>query len=432
MFFVNPTYLWALLGLLIPIAIHLWNNKEGKTIKVGSIEFLKESDSKQASSIKLNEILLLITRLSILGLLTLILVQPQIKKNPKNSAITYLIEPSLLSNSKIKTILDTLETQEPIRFLQSGFPEVNSYISNKVNNGVPNYWQLAKDLETIATDSIVIYTNAFVVGLRGSRPIINKKVEWIILDGETSTSIPLRAIKKEDNYELTTITSDFKKVEFFKEQIAINSNQINLNETKDSLLISLSEKQHQVALVNETPINVVIYFKEEFRSDFTYLQASLNALSKHLNRPFNTQVVEYFEEIDTSEYDLLVWLSPEELQPKTGIVLQYNPDVLANSLIEKGPAKNLFYLTKSLNSENIFDQRLAEQLLKVFDLNSKLKEQIDQNDNRIVDKKELITNLSTSTLNTIHTKVMSISKWLWMSLFIILIFERFLARVKKQ
>ena len=53
MSFLNPTYLWALLGLLIPIAIHLWSKKEGKTVKIGSIELLRESDSKQTSIIKI-------------------------------------------------------------------------------------------------------------------------------------------------------------------------------------------------------------------------------------------------------------------------------------------------------------------------------------------------------------------------------------------
>ena len=59
MTFLNPTYLWGLLGLAVPLAIHLWSKMEGKTIKIGSIQLLTEANPKQASSIHLNELFLL-------------------------------------------------------------------------------------------------------------------------------------------------------------------------------------------------------------------------------------------------------------------------------------------------------------------------------------------------------------------------------------
>ncbi|MEQ9166083.1 MAG: BatA domain-containing protein, partial [Fulvivirga sp.] len=58
--FANSTYLFALLGFLIPIAIHLWNKKEAKVIKVGSIQFVPTQDSNQSKSIQLNEVFLLL------------------------------------------------------------------------------------------------------------------------------------------------------------------------------------------------------------------------------------------------------------------------------------------------------------------------------------------------------------------------------------
>jgi hypothetical protein len=52
MAFLNPLYLWALLGLAIPVAIHLWSRKEGRTIKVGSIKFLKGIGSQTSQQYK--------------------------------------------------------------------------------------------------------------------------------------------------------------------------------------------------------------------------------------------------------------------------------------------------------------------------------------------------------------------------------------------
>ncbi|MFO7720744.1 MAG: BatA domain-containing protein, partial [Gillisia sp.] len=110
MIFLNPTYFLALLGLAVPLAIHLWSKKEGRTIKIGSIQLLKQSDPKKSSSIKLNELWLLILRLLVISILVLILTTPQLKLKGKNIPVTYLIEPSLLAYENVKSLIDTLDT----------------------------------------------------------------------------------------------------------------------------------------------------------------------------------------------------------------------------------------------------------------------------------------------------------------------------------
>ncbi|NND11568.1 MAG: hypothetical protein HKN96_10170, partial [Flavobacteriaceae bacterium] len=100
MTFLYPSYLWALLGLIVPLAIHLWSKKEGKTIKIGSIKLLSEADSKQSRSIKLNEYWLLLLRMLSVALLVFILAEPGfIKKTPTNP-LTYIVEPALLEDRK--------------------------------------------------------------------------------------------------------------------------------------------------------------------------------------------------------------------------------------------------------------------------------------------------------------------------------------------
>ncbi len=100
MFFLNPTYLWAFLGLTVPIAIHLWSKKEGKTIKIGSIQLLNKADTKQSRSIQLNEFWLLVLRLFLISVLVLILSNLHIRKKVDNAPITYIVESSLLQNKE--------------------------------------------------------------------------------------------------------------------------------------------------------------------------------------------------------------------------------------------------------------------------------------------------------------------------------------------
>ena len=43
MSFLQPSYLWALLAIAIPIAIHLWSRKKVRTIRVGSTQYITEN-----------------------------------------------------------------------------------------------------------------------------------------------------------------------------------------------------------------------------------------------------------------------------------------------------------------------------------------------------------------------------------------------------
>jgi hypothetical protein len=78
--FLHPIGLLALAGLIVPLIIHLWNVKQGKTIKIGSIALLGESSRASSKSFKLNDWLLLVLRCLLLVLLAFILAQPYLKK----------------------------------------------------------------------------------------------------------------------------------------------------------------------------------------------------------------------------------------------------------------------------------------------------------------------------------------------------------------
>src|SRR5690349_18614316 len=73
----SPFWLIALSGVLIPVLIHLWNKKPGRTIKVGSIRWLEATASKRLNSIRLHDWLLLLLRMAIVALVALVLTQPQ-------------------------------------------------------------------------------------------------------------------------------------------------------------------------------------------------------------------------------------------------------------------------------------------------------------------------------------------------------------------
>ncbi len=429
MFFLNLPYLWALLGLLVPIAIHLWSKKEGKTIKIGSIQLLSEADSRQNSSIKLNELLLLLMRLLLITLVVLIMAEPQIKRDFENTKLTYLVEPSLNKNKTIATFLDTIKTEASFRLLQKGFPEFNLDDIPSSSETVPNYWQLAQEMDDLHSDSIIVFTNGFLKGLKGKRPEINANVEWIVLDeGETAEKI-IKATKKDEEIELLSLVSNSQSLSYKKNMVSDKSNAIELNEASDSIKIDNKWR----ALEAATPLKILIFNDASFSKEARYIDAAFKAISKYINRPVEIRALNNNStNLDTANFDCVVWLSKQESIEVSGKLLVFKPDIFASSLIVEGATNNVFYLTKALDSEIIIDEHLPEQLIKVLDLNSNLSNTILENDKRIIAKQELQPIYNATETQKNYASVSNISNWLWMLIAGLLGLERIVANYRKQ
>ena len=432
MSFLNPTYLWTLLGLALPILIHIWNKKEGKTLKVGSIKLLSETDSSQTSSIKINELVLLFIRLILISLVAFILVEPQFKWNTQNAEIVYIIEPSLLLDEKITTIIDNLQTDEPLRFLLPGFPEAEISTVDTLTTKAPNYWQLAKDMEQIKADSIVILTKGLLSGIRGMRPEINNKIEWIIIDSEERTKQLIKATQKENQIQLISVHSNSQGLSFKQDNLSQNSNSLTLNSLKDSVSFALNGKQIRLPISNKNPIKILLFYEDSQTNEMHYIEAAFNALSKHLNHTIELTKTDDLENIDQSEYNAIVWLSEKPAIQTDATLITYKPDKFAQSIIEPGLSNKLYHLTQSLNAENIIEDHLPERLLEALNLNENLNSQISRYDNRIVDRLELLPKKSTLKVSKTGSSNLSISKWLWLILLGILITERIFANYRKQ
>jgi hypothetical protein len=76
MIFQNPGFLWALLALAIPIAIHLFNFRRTKKILFSNVAFLKKVDSQTSAFRKLKQWLVLLSRCLALASLVLAFAQP--------------------------------------------------------------------------------------------------------------------------------------------------------------------------------------------------------------------------------------------------------------------------------------------------------------------------------------------------------------------
>ncbi|MCB0503470.1 MAG: BatA domain-containing protein, partial [Bacteroidetes bacterium] len=77
--FINPSFLWALLVLAIPIIIHLFHFRRYKTVYFSNVKFLKEVKQERNNIRQLKRWLLLMSRLLVLFFLVAAFAQPFLK-----------------------------------------------------------------------------------------------------------------------------------------------------------------------------------------------------------------------------------------------------------------------------------------------------------------------------------------------------------------
>ena len=418
MFFLNPSFLWALLGVFVPLAIHLWNKKEGKTIKVGSIKLLQESASRKSSSIKLNEFWLLLLRMLLIAILVFIMAEPRLHYKTRNSPITYLVEKSLLSSLEVKKLTDSLDNKAEVRFLETDFPEYEPEDVKNTFSETPNYWKLARQMENLKTDSIVVFTNAFVSGVKGKRPEICKNIHWINLNHELTKTNLVGAFKRDNELERISVTSDAEHFRFQRE--------------KQNLDISgLATEFVNLPLAQLDTLQVQIYSEDDFQAESKYIKLSFSALGKYLERPI--EIIKFEEEnFNLMAKDILIWLSEKKAPETAGKIVIFRRDSLANSLIVSGNSLNEYYLTRELNSENIVEEHLAEQLLEILNLYPEINKEAEKYDLRMMDLALLKPNLGEISKSSKNREGRDISKYVWIVLIILILSERALARVRKQ
>lgn len=125
--FKHPELLYALLLLIIPIIVHLFQLRKFKSEAFTNVQFLKELTIQTRKSSQLKKWLTLLTRLLLLACVIIAFAQPYISNsdsfNTKSETVIYLdnsfsmqspsINGSLL-NSAIQDIIENIDENEPI------------------------------------------------------------------------------------------------------------------------------------------------------------------------------------------------------------------------------------------------------------------------------------------------------------------------------
>ncbi len=277
------------------------------------------------------------------------MAKPQWSNTIKNSEITYLLESGLSTNVELMQFLDSVSQEKEVRLLEKNFPVVTDFERIDDTAEIPDYWQLASEMDALNTDSVVVFTKGLQRGLKGMRPQTENNINWVVMDSDTILEKGLLAYENTEGLELVSIISTSNLAQFRKQQIDSENSNVILNPTGDSVQINTGANPYSVPVMQLAPIQVELFYADSLSTDRKYIEAAFEALSTYLGREIN---VESKSDSLSSAMDnpgLTIWLSEKPTPDSYQKLLLYKQDSLAQDLITTGALENTFLLTNRLN-----------------------------------------------------------------------------------
>ena len=193
---LQPIWLFALAGLSIPVIIHLWNQRPGKTLRVGSVALVTENALSHKKSIKLTELLLLLLRCLLLSCIAFALASPLWKRPANNTSKGWV----LMSRNDLATayhhfkpaVDSLLHTGMEFHYFEEGFAKEN--IENALQTAPdtlsvkqPSYRSIAALLNTRAgaTLPLYIFTDNYLRNFSGIRSAVSLNMHWFTYMADT-------------------------------------------------------------------------------------------------------------------------------------------------------------------------------------------------------------------------------------------------------
>jgi len=162
MHFLQPIWLAAMAGILLPVVIHFWNDRRGKVLRIGSISFLEGASQRKAWSRRISDWWLLLLRCLLLIALSLLLAGPYWV--PKDSGKRGWVLADAGAMNVYGGRIDSL--------VKAGWEkrELDSI----------NYWNAFRSLDNVAPAGVEFYVISSGLARRfmGARPVTDRMVHW--------------------------------------------------------------------------------------------------------------------------------------------------------------------------------------------------------------------------------------------------------------
>ena len=413
MSFANPFWLWGLSALTIPLIIHLLSRKEGKVISVGSLRYLKDANTQQFKSLRLNELLLLILRCLLLSIVVLFISGLLIQKNTKQKWV--VLEDKLKDHPQAKSLADSLIAQGyELHSLSTDPPTDKEALSTS------SYWALPEQLRSKAISEAVIISTARAEGFKGTRVQSPSSIKWITITPSRKEYL-IAAIRNTKDSVRIKIGSVYNENTHYKTSSAssIPGEAIFRSDT-DS-----------VSIISPDTIRITLASDPAFRYDKQIVLASLKAIQATVaTRLIIKESGVEAEQADST--DVLIWLSEKPLPVSKARTIIYYKGSAASPLFQQ-ESDSQWQLSKRLHEEVALNKNLALELLKIILPDQEQWEVADKKDQRTMPEKMIWSAANDgSKENVLLAGYTPLDHYLIILILIVLITERMIAYKRNQ
>jgi hypothetical protein len=329
-------------GIIIPIAIHLWNVRQGKILEVGTIRFMEPSQKKRASNLRIAEWLLLLLRCLTILLFAIVMAGPIWKKGAdKDEKGWLLMAPNdLLEAYEQKSfIIDSLlKNGYRLHAFEPDFKTINLGDSdlNKTDSALlavtPNYWSLATELSATAPLGIelAIISSNRLRYFKGNKPVLNRSINWMFFQDTALQQVSISNAwqSTDDSIGILLANASSKLISYNTKFISSKSNQEKEFSFKNSEgKQTIRYQDQQPVLVDTNTIRIAIY-SDQYVHDISYVTAALKAIRDFTRRKIRYDVFQTVAAIP-QESDLIFWLSESQIPARfSGRILSYQKGIL--------------------------------------------------------------------------------------------------------
>lgn len=379
MILANTLYLIGLLGLLIPITIHLWSKKTRKKISFGSLQFLQATETTTMKTIRPNDLLLLILRIIIVTLVVAILCQPMLQST-KLKGHAYVIDPSYGTHPSVLKLADTLQKESLFSFL----PGLPCFLGATKFEKEYSKWNVLKEINDLPFQKITILSPRLVQEFLGEKMESNKNLVWVSLPESNQPSRKVGKFVKDNLVYALTADADT--------QITSFGQRLSHGQAKDSL-----------------HLNVFIQADEKYKDLKANIEATLSAID-------NSSIVSIHlvDERRNADWSFLLNDVLENIGEYVFFLDHQETKISEVS-------KNIYSLSHTPNTKEFLAKNLH---LAIEDIMIK-----DLIDTSPFDQRQLP--MSSFSVNNMASEaiphLMSLESWIWMTLIFFILLERALA-----
>lgn len=188
--FLHPAAWWGMAAIAIPVLIHLFNRSQGRLVRIGHIDLIKNARKLKVTELKLAQWLLLLVRIALFVLAGLILAGLARPGLQSSSLHTAYVTPAWLASSSPLQITDLLQRfSDPktsrIYVLQEGYPLLDQdtaigFSGSHTAADVSDIWPLLADRLSIQQHlgDVDVYAVDLLQQFGSARPIMPRSVNW--------------------------------------------------------------------------------------------------------------------------------------------------------------------------------------------------------------------------------------------------------------